>query len=153
NLPVKAGQTVKKGDLIAQLREDEFRARLKALRGDLDQARAVLKKLRAGERPEEQARREAQGRAAQAKLANARADHDRDRQLVARRAVARADYERSQTAVQVAVEEYEAARQILEKGTVAREEDIQAKEAAVQGLEGRVVEAKVQLDDCTLRAP
>src|SRR5262249_56550565 len=67
--------------------------------------------------------------------------------------VAPADYERSQAALRVALEDYEAARQNLEKGTVAREEDIQAKEAAVQGLEGRVVEAQVQLDDCTLRAP
>jgi len=152
-LPVKEGQKVKKGDLIAQLREDEFRARLKALQGELDQARAVLQKLRAGERPEEQARREAQVRAAEAKLVKARAEYERDRQLLARRSVSRTEYERSQAALQVAVEEYEAARQILEKGTVAREEDIQAKEAAVQGLEGRVVEAKVQLDDCTLRAP
>jgi RND family efflux transporter MFP subunit len=152
-LPVKEGQKVKKGDLIAQLREDEFRARLKALQGELDQARAVLKKLLAGERPEEQARREAGVRAAEAKLANARAEYDRDRRLLARRSIAPADYERSRTALQVAEEGYEAARQILEKGTVGREEDIQAKEAAVQGLEGRVVEAKVNLDDCTLRAP
>jgi RND family efflux transporter MFP subunit len=152
-LPVKEGQKVKKGDLIAQLRDDEFQARLKALRGELDQARAVLQKLRAGERPEEQKRREAQVRAAQAKLTNARADYDRNRQLLPRQAVARVEYERSLTALQVAVEEYEAARQVLEKGTVGREEDIQAKEAAVQGLEGRVVEAKVHLDDCTLRAP
>src|SRR5215831_14687368 len=55
-LPVKEGQKVAKGDVIAQLREDEFQARLKALQGQLDQARAALKALRAGERPEEQAR-------------------------------------------------------------------------------------------------
>src|SRR5262249_7328554 len=48
-LPVKEGQKVKKGDLIAQLREDEFRARLKALQGELDQARAALQALKAGE--------------------------------------------------------------------------------------------------------
>ena len=42
---------------------------------------------------------------------------------------------------------------MLEKGTIAREEDIEAKEAEVRGLEGRVVEANIQLEDCTLRAP
>ncbi len=36
---------------------------------------------------------------------------------------------------------------------MGREEDIDAREADVRGLEGRVVEAKIQLDDCTLRAP
>src|SRR5262249_49614188 len=73
-LPVKEGQRVKKGDLIAQLREDEFRARLKALQGDLDRARAALQALQAGERPEERLRREAQLRAAEAKLVNARSE-------------------------------------------------------------------------------
>src|SRR5262249_48126771 len=38
-------------------------------------------------------------------------------------------------------------------GRVGREEDILAKQAGVRGLEGQVVEAKIQLDDCTLRAP
>jgi RND family efflux transporter MFP subunit len=152
-LPVKEGQRVKKGELIAQLREDEFRARLKALQGELDQARAALQALRAGERPEERLRREAQVRAAEAKLANARAEADRDRRLLAARAVSREVAERSATALDVAQEDYAAARQVLEKGTIAREEDIQAKEATVRGLEGRVVEAQIQLADCTLRAP
>jgi RND family efflux transporter MFP subunit len=153
NFPVKEGQQVKTGDLIGQLREEEFRARLKTLQGDLDKARATLQALRTGERPEERLRREAALRAAQAKLVNARSEYDRDRRLVASRTVSREAFERSQTALQVAQEEYAAARQILEMGTMAREEDIQAKEAAVRGIEGRVVEAKLQLDDCTLRAP
>ena len=43
--------------------------------------------------------------------------------------------------------------QLLEKGTVAREEDIEGAEANVRGLEGRVVEANLQLSDATLKAP
>ena len=39
---------------------------------------------------------------------------------------------------------------LLEKGTIGREEDIDAQEAEVRGLEGRVVEADVQLKDTTL---
>ncbi len=41
-LPVTEGQEVAKGDLIAQLRQDEFSARLATLQGELDQARASL---------------------------------------------------------------------------------------------------------------
>ena len=52
-LPVKEGQNVAKDDLIAQLRQDEFQARLQAVQGQLDQARAALSALRQGERPEE----------------------------------------------------------------------------------------------------
>src|SRR5262249_39179752 len=117
------------------------------------QARATLRALRSGERPEEQLRLEAQVRAAEAKLANARTEFTRAERLLASRAVARADFDNAQTAYRVAQQEHKAARQRLEQGTSAREEDLEAKEAAVSGLEGQVVEAKIQLDDCTLRAP
>jgi RND family efflux transporter MFP subunit len=151
--PVKEGQKVKKGDLIGQLRQDEFKARLKALQGQLDRERAALEALRAGERPEQQRRLDAQVRAAEATLANARTMLDRDRRLLSQRAVSREDAERSRKAFHVAQEELKAAREAREKGTVAREEDIAAKQAEVRGLEGRVVEANLQLEDSTLRAP
>jgi RND family efflux transporter MFP subunit len=151
--PVKEGQKVAKGDVIGQLRQDEFQARLKALQGQLDQARAALVALRSGERPEERLRRESQVRAAEARLANARSELDRYSRLIRSNAVSREDFDRAATAHRLAQEDHKAAVQIFEKGTIAREEDIEAKEAEVRGLEGRVVEASIQLQDCTLRAP
>ena len=150
SIPVREGQKVSKGELIAQVRPDEFEARLKTLQGQLDQARAVLKALRAGDRPEQRLRLEAQARAAEAKLANARAEFERSLRLVRTNAIPRSEFELAETAYRVAQEEHKAALQSLEKGTIAREEDIEAQEAAIRGLEGRVVEAKIQLDDTTL---
>jgi RND family efflux transporter MFP subunit len=152
-LPVKEGDRVAEGKVIARLRQDEFKARLQTLQGQLDQARAGLRALQAGERPEQQRRLEAQVRAAEAELANARTEFNRYARLLQQRAVARVDYDRAETRFRKAREEHEAAVQALEKGTVAREEDIEAKEAEVRGLEGRVVEANLQLEDSTLRAP
>jgi multidrug efflux system membrane fusion protein len=152
-LPVKEGQNVSKGDVIARLRQDDLQARLKALQGQLDQARAGLRALRSGERPEQQLRLEAAVRAAEAKLANARADFDRNARLMPSGGVARADFEASETAFRVAQEDHKAARQMLEKGTIGREEDIEAQEAQVRGLEGQVVEANIRLEDATLHAP
>jgi signal recognition particle subunit SRP54 len=40
-LPVKEGQKVAKGEVVAQLRQDEFQARLKSVQGELDQAQAT----------------------------------------------------------------------------------------------------------------
>ncbi|MCA9102007.1 MAG: efflux RND transporter periplasmic adaptor subunit [Planctomycetales bacterium] len=151
--PVREGQQVAKGDLIGQLRQDEFQARLTSLQGELDRARATLAALRAGERREEQLRREAQVRQAEARMANARAELNRSTPLMERRAISRSEFEIVETAYQVAVEDYNVALQLLEKGTVGREEDIMAQEAQVRGLEGRVVEASIQLDDTTLTAP
>ena len=152
-LPVTEGQKVAKGDLIAQLRQGDFEARLKALQGQLDRSRAELRALRAGERPEQIRRLDAQLRAAEAKLTNAQSMFDRDRRLFAQRAIAREEFEKSQTAFRVAQEEFRAAREAREKGTIAREEEVEAKEGVVRGLEAQVVEANLQLEDSTMRAP
>ena len=153
SLPIREGQNIAKNDVIAQLRQDEFQARLKALQGQLDAARADLQALRAGVRPEERLRLEAQVRAANAELVNARTQFGRTSQLVRNRAIPRVEHDRAETSYHVAQENYKAARQTLEQGTIAREEEIWAKEAEVRGLENRVVEANLQLEDSTLRAP
>ena len=152
-LPVKEGQRVTKGEVIAQLRQDEFQAQLQAAQGQLDQARAALNALRVGERPEERLRREAEVRAAEARLANARIDYERFARLVQSSAVSRSEYDRAQTAYRVAQEDHRAALQVLEQTTSARQEDIDAQEAQVRVLESRVVEASLHLEDSTLFAP
>jgi RND family efflux transporter MFP subunit len=53
----------------------------------------------------------------------------------------------------VAQEDHKAAVQLLEKATIARREDIDAQQAAMRGLDARVADAKLQLEDSTLRAP
>jgi len=153
NLPVKEGQRVATGEVIAQLRQDEFQARLRALQGQLDQARAALRALQAGERPEERLRRESQVRATEARLSNARTELDRINRAQLRFSVTRAEVDSAATAYRVAQEDHKAAVQLLEKATIGRQEDIEGKEAQVRGLEARVVEAELQFNDSTLRAP
>jgi len=151
-LPVKEGQRVTRGQVISQLRQDEFQARNQAARGQLDQGLAVLDALQLGERSEEQLRREAQLRAADAKLANARTEFERYTRLLPSGAVSTSDYEISQTSYRVAEEDRKAALQLVEKGTAARQEEIRAQQGQVHSLESRLEETKVQLDDTTLRA-
>ncbi len=153
SLPVREGQKVSQGEVVAQLRQEDFQARLAALRGQLDRARADLQAAQAGARPEERQRLEAQVRSAEASLANARAEFSRATQLLRSRTISRVEFERAETTYQVAQENLESARQTLEQSAVGREEDILAREAEVRGLEGRVVEANLQLADSTLRAP
>jgi RND family efflux transporter MFP subunit len=152
-LPIREGQQLAKGELIAQLRQTEFEAQLKSLKGRLDQAQASLRALRSGERPEEQARLEAQVRAAEAKLANAKADFDNAERLLPTNAIAVADHDRARALYRVAQEEHKAAQQLLKKGATARQEDIEGKEATVRSLQGEVLGAEVQLEDATLHAP
>ena len=96
---------------------------------------------------------EAKAQAAEARLANAKIEFDRSSRLIQSRSISRSDFDLAETTYRVALEDYQAARQMLEKGAIAREEDIEAQEGQVRGLEGRVVEAYLQLQDSTLRAP
>lgn len=153
SLPVREGQSVVKGEVIGQLRQEEFQARLAALQGQLDRARADLLAARAGVRPEERLRLESQVRSTAAQLANARTEFNRASQLLRSRTISRLEFDRAETAYQVAQENYRAAVQTLEQGNIGREEDILAREAEVRGLEGQVVDANIQLQDATLRAP
>ena len=107
--PGKEGERVAKGQVIAQLRHDEFQAHVQAAQGPLDQARAKLSALKSGERSEEQLRRESQLRAAEAKLENAKTEFDRYTRLLPTNAVSRSDYDLAQTNYHVAQEEEEAA--------------------------------------------
>lgn len=153
SLPVREGQKVAQNDVIAQLRQEDFQARLATLQGQLDRARADLQASLAGVRPEERQRLEAQVRSAEASLVNARSEFGRATQLLNSRTISRVEFDRADTTYRVAQENFEAARQTLEQSAIGRDEDIQARAAEVRGLEGRVVEANLQLSDSTLRAP
>ena len=152
-LPVKEGQRVRRGQVVSRLRQSEYAARRLAAQGQLDQGKAVLEALRTGERTEEQLRREAALRAAEAKLANTRTEFERYKRLLPTGAVSTSEYDLSQTAYSVAQEEQKAAKQMVEKGVAARQEEIAAQEGQVRSLEGRLDEAKVLLSDTILRAP
>lgn len=153
SLPVREGQQVAKNDVIAHLRQEEFQARVDALQAQLDRARTDRKALLAGVRPEERLRLESQVRSAEATLVNARTELGRATQLLRSRTISRVEFDRAETTYNVAVENFEAARQTLEQSAIARDEDVQAKEAEIRRIEARVVEAALQLADSTLRAP
>lgn len=153
NLPVREGQRVSQGEVIAELRRDEFVARLGSVQGQLEQARAALVAARAGQRPEEILRLETQVRSTAAVMARARLEYDRVIRMRENNVATAIELEQAQMTYRVAVENHEAAIQGLEIGKSGRQEDVDAAEAAVSGLEARVVEAQLQLDDTVLRAP
>lgn len=115
-LPFREGERASKGAMIAQLRQDEFQARLQTVQAQLDQARA-------------------QSGAAETRLANTKTESERFGRLVDSNAVSRSDFDLAQTTYRAAQEDYN------------------AQQAVIRGLEGRVAEAKLQLGDSTLRAP
>ncbi|HKZ87025.1 MAG TPA: HlyD family efflux transporter periplasmic adaptor subunit [Anaerolineae bacterium] len=74
---VAEGQTVKEGDALIRLQDDELKAGLAQAQATLDLAKANLAQIEEGMRPEQIAQAEAAVRAAQANLAAAAAERDR----------------------------------------------------------------------------
>src|SRR5690606_6109629 len=77
----------------------------------------------------------------------------RNIQLLPRQAISQAAYDMSETTYRVAQQDYEASVQLFEMSSIAREEDLEAQEAVVRGLEAQVVTAELRLEDSTLLAP
>ena len=154
DLPVRGGTQVGEGDLVAQLDTRDFEAELARLESQLAQARAQLKVLTSGARAEDVAVLEAEVAAAQAEVDGAAADVERTRALVERQVIARAKLDDELTRLRVAEAALEARRQALIKGRAgAREEEVAAQQAVIDGLEQSAATARANLADTGLRAP
>jgi len=154
DLPVRSGQNVQKGDVIAELDKRDFQAEVTRLQSQLEQAEAQLAALKSGARAEDVAALEASVAAAEAQVESARDQLSRSEQLFKRRVVSKAKVDQDKTALRVAEAELEAKKQELAKGTAgARAEDIAAQEAAIKGLRSNLQSLEDNLADATLRAP
>ena len=153
-LPVRGALRIEKGDVIARLDTRDFAAELARLNSQLAQARAQLRALTSGARAEDVAVLEAEVAAARAEAEAAAAQLERSRALYRRKVIAKARLDSDRTKLKIAEAALEAKRQNLIKGRAgAREEEVAAQRAAVDGLATSVAAAEASLADATLRAP
>lgn len=154
DLPIRSGQNIAKGDIVAQLDKRDFEAEITRLASQLEQAQAQLTVLTSGARAEDVAALEAGVRAVEAEVEAARDQLSRSERLFKRQVVAKAKVDQDRTALRVAQAELEAKKQELAKGTAgARAEEVAAQEAVIRGLESNLQSLKDSLADATLRAP
>ena len=163
--PVREGQPVEKGQLVARLDGEQLTAELRRAEATLRTTEAQLRDLRAGARPQEIQEAEATASRAQAQLNDllagsrrqeieqARAavddavatrewtarDYQRTKELFGRELVAAAEVDRMRQAADVAVAKEKMARErlaLLEAG--AREHEIEAARQALRAARERV---------------
>jgi HlyD family secretion protein len=151
---VDEGARVSAGDLIAKLDVAELDARRAAAVAQLETARAQLRELERGARPEELAQARAAVVAADQKLEEARRDLDRTRRLEAGGAVSREALERVETAHVVAQTQAAQAREQLRLvQTGPRSERIEAARAQVAAAEAMVARVDATLSNASIVAP
>jgi multidrug efflux system membrane fusion protein len=153
-LPVKEGQDVKKGALLARLDPRDYKTNLAKVKSAIAQARAQLKAMKAGARPEDVRVLQAEISAAKARFQEAKQQYERYQNLWKKRVISKAEYDRQESAYNVATAQLNTSRQNMKKGKAgARKEDIEAMESNIRGLIAQRAEAQDALNDTYLKAP
>jgi RND family efflux transporter MFP subunit len=153
-LPVRVGDQVEKGALLAALDPIDYRTALDLARGNLQRAEAELLAMEAGARPEELLQLQAGLSEAEASLNRATAEHARNIALRERGAISQSEFDLSLSLRDRAAAGVKTAQEALRIGqTGAREEDRQAKRGEIKALQARVTDAENQLRFTSLLAP
>jgi len=153
-LHVQEGDRVKKGDLLAEIDAVRYQAALDKALAELTARQQVVLRMKAGSRPQEIARAEAEVRAGEARFKDAEVTLRRLEHLLQKKATSKQKVDDAATAWKAARESLEAARQTLELARLGpRQEDIAAAEAREKAAEAAVVQAKKALADTRLFAP
>jgi HlyD family secretion protein len=151
---VEKGDTVREGQILVRLEDNEFRAQVNQARANLASAQARLDQLQSGSRPQEKLRDKASVLQAEANLRKAEADYQRTEKLFRAGVSSRAELDHALSERDTAAALVEAARQSSSITDVGpRPEEIRAAQAAVQQMKAALDYAQTQLAATEISAP
>ena len=148
------GDPVGAGDTLAVLDRRELLARREAAEAEIEAARAALRELEAGSRPQELEQARSAVRAAEQQREDARRDFERTRTLYEGGAASEEALDKTETRLEVATAELEQARERLslaEDGP--RQERVEAQRARLRGARASLRSVDAILDNMVVTAP
>ncbi|MFO7898229.1 MAG: efflux RND transporter periplasmic adaptor subunit, partial [Planctomycetota bacterium] len=152
--PRREGETVIPGERLVEIDREVHRAELQAAEAILAVAQAKLADLKAGARPEEVQKAEANVRRWQATLAEARRSHERQEQLIADDFTSQQSVDQARERMEVAQAELASARETLRMLKAGpTETEIAVQESAVKEAAARLALANAHLSECVMTAP
>lgn len=153
-LPVRAFDDVKKGDLIARIDARDFSSTISQIEAQRAAARAQLKQLSSGARDEDIGVIQADIDAAQAEVDEARTQAKNTLTLYRKGVESKAAMESKMATLKVADARLRSAQQEMTKGrSGATREEIDAQLASIAGLDAQLQAARDTRGDATLVAP
>ncbi len=153
-LNVQEGDRVKKGELVAEIDAVRYQANLDKARAELAAQQQVVKRMKAGSRPQEIARARADVHSWEARVKDAEITLRRLQRLVKKNATSQQKVDDATTVYTAAKESLESSRQSLELSLIGpRKEDIAAAVAREQAARAAVTRAAKELADTKLYAP
>lgn len=153
-LRITESQRVKKGDILAELEDIEFRADRDRAKAMLASARHNLAELQRGYRPEEIEQARADLAEAQAQRVQLEADYKRAAEMLARKVLSREQYDATQSKFQAMdqrIQRLKMALKLMEEGP--RIERIDVAKAQVGQAEAELAKTEWRLNNCIIRAP
>lgn len=151
---VEEGDGVTAGQVIAELRNHDFQARVASAQAELAAREADARRVENGARVEERLEAAADVRQAEADLGQARADHARATELFTERVISRAEMDAAEQRFRVASARVDSLRQrhaLVDAS--AREEDRARARADVLLARAKLDEARAMLDKTIVRSP
>jgi len=151
---VEMGDKISKGQVLVRLEDDEYKARVSQMQGQLDNATARLAELQAGSRPEEIATAQAAVDKAQANLEVADINYKRLLELQPTHAVSQQQVDDASSLLQTRKAEVDSEKQQLELAKLGpRKEQLDAQRGTVRELQGSLSLSMVDLDNTVIRSP
>jgi len=148
------GDAVKKGQVLAVLVNDDYRAAVLAAQANLADKQANLEKVVHGARQQERAEALAAASEAEANMKNAQADMQRRERLYQKGVVSREETENFENQYNVAKARYDAAREHYRLvDAEARSEDVSMGQAQVQLAQAQLAEDKARYEKTFIRSP
>lgn len=152
-LPLAQGAEVTEGELLVQLDDRQQQAMVAQAQANVAHAEANLEKLRNGAREEEVAAAQARVEGARATLVDAQHSYLRNRDLVARQMVSRAELDRSlanRDSASAALRSAQEQLRELTNGT--REEDLRMGAAELDAAQAKLASERKRLADLAVTA-
>jgi HlyD family secretion protein len=151
---VEEGDAIRRGQVLAQLENADYRAQVQSAHANVIAKEAVLRKVINGARHQERAEAWSSVNEANAVMENAKSELRRRQELFSAGVVSREELERYAREAEVAQAKYEAAvQQHALVDDRAREEDQSLAEADLKLVQAQLDEAQARYDKTFIRSP
>jgi HlyD family secretion protein len=151
---VEEGDSIRKGQVLAVLENDDYRAQVRSAEAEVGGKEATLRKVLNGARLQERSEAWSSVRAAQAVEENASSDMERRQKLYAAGVISREELDRYVREYNVAKAQYQ---ESVERHSLvddrAREEDVAFAQADLQLARARLADARAKYEKTLIRSP
>jgi HlyD family secretion protein len=151
---VEEGDAIRKGQVLAELENDDYRAEVASAAAEVQSKQATLRKVLNGARHQERSQALSSVRAAQAVMENAQSEMERRQRLFEAGVISREEMERYAREYNVAKAQYQ---EMVEHHSLvddhAREEDVAFAQADLKLAQARLEEARAKYEKTFIKSP